>query len=148
MVKIYTDGSNVYNGKPYSYGGYGYVIINEGIVNTGGGHMPVNNKQPVTNNRAELMAIITSLENLPSYLPENPKIVKVYSDSQWCVKTINGEWKMKKNLDLWRRFNKVKKKLSEQGTILNVQWVKGHVGDEYNELADQTAGAYCKMKTP
>ena len=29
MVKIYTDGSNVYNGKPYSYGGYGYVIINE-----------------------------------------------------------------------------------------------------------------------
>lgn len=147
MIEVYTDGSNVHNGKEYSYGGYGFVIKIEDHVLEGGGTMFLNESKPVTNNRAELLAILESL-NLILELGFTDTSIQLYSDSQWCVKTINGEWSMKKNMDLWLRFNKIKKKLKVSKIDLKVEWIKGHVGNHYNEIADDIAGMYCKQARP
>ena len=148
MIKIYTDGSNVHNGKPYSYGGFAYVVVTENKHHVGGDSMSPNDKKPVTNNRAELNAIIYGLKNLSNYIDDIPKRVTVYSDSQWCVNTINGKWAMKKNLDLWRIFIKVRNEYIKLGIELNVEWVKGHAGNHYNEIADKAAGEYCRQAKP
>lgn len=147
MIEIYTDGSNVHNGFPHSYGGYGYVIkIHDELV-TGGGSMQVNKIKPVTNNRAELLAIIEALNVvLSSDLTDIS--IQLYSDSQWCVKCANGEWSMKKNIDLWTQFNKTKKECLRRNIALSIQWVKGHDGLELNEMADDIAGSYCKKAKP
>lgn len=150
MIKLiaYTDGSNTYNGYEYSFGGYGWVLLLDGVEDfylSGGGSMPVNVKQPVTNNRAELLAIISVLE----YVIDNELLlsdtIEVYSDSQLCVKCINGEWSIKKNLDLFARFNKVKKKLFDNNIKVDVKWIKGHAGHQYNEMADKLAGEYAEQ---
>lgn len=145
MIEIYTDGSNVHNGKPYSYGGYGYVIKYKDNIIENGNSMPINNKKPVTNNRAELMAIIDSMNYISKLVDEIPDKVIIYSDSQWCVKCANGEWARKKNIDLWAKFNKIKGAYNLYQIKLEIKWVKGHVGIELNELADKIAGEYCKL---
>lgn len=147
MIRIFTDGSNVWNGKPHSYGGYGYVIENNGtIVYEDGCSMPVNEKQPVTNNRAELSAIVEALY-LSSSMFSND-VIELYSDSQWCVKCANKEWALKKNLDLWMQYNKAVSRCKKKGLSVSINWVKGHIGIELNERADDLAGYYCKLAKP
>lgn len=144
MIEIYTDGSNVHNGKPYSYGGSGYIIKIGSELIKGGQSLHVNESKPVTNNRAELLAIIESLKVIKDSNLKNLSI-ELYSDSQWCVKSLNREWKLKKNLDLFSQFNKIKKDFKVKNIILTIKWVKGHDGHEYNEMADDLAGQYCKL---
>ncbi len=151
QLTAYTDGSNTYNGFEYSYGGYGWVLVlsspdePEPQLIKGGGSMPVNKLQPVTNNRAELMAIISLLE----YVHDNELFLceelNIFSDSQWCVKSISGEWSTKKNLDLFVKFGKLRKQLKANGVTINVNWIRGHAGHVYNELADDLAGAYADL---
>lgn len=148
MIEIYTDGSNVHNGKPYSYGGYGFVIkLPSGDIFEHGGKLEVNEKDPVTNNKAELMAIIKALEFVMEGKLEADHI-RIFSDSQWCVNCINKQWARKKNKDLWVQFGKKHASCIRHGHIIQVTWVKGHVGIELNEQADRVAGEYCKMAKP
>jgi len=144
---IYTDGSNVYNGKPYSYGGFGYVIVDGDDIIEGGQSMPVNKMKPVTNNRAELNAIIHALDTVLSSM-HLPSHITLYSDSQWCVKCGNGEWGKKKNIDLWAKYNKMVKALRDRDVVFELVWVKGHAGIELNERADGLAGWYCAQAKP
>jgi len=140
-MKIYTDGSNTYNGKPYSYGGYGWVMVFEDTIIKGGGSMPVNEEVPVTNNRAELMAIIHSLQTVI----DNQLFfdtININSDSQWCVQCANLKWKRIANRDLWDEYGHIIHTLRKNGVTVSVNWVRGHNGDEYNEMADQLAGEY------
>ena len=141
MIIIHTDGSNVFNGKPWSYGGYGYVIEYAGAELDGGGSMEPNLDEPVTNNRAELLAIIRSLEVLATIGVKN-ETIKVVSDSQLCVECANGNWRRKKNNDLWNEYSKVKHKLRLARNELSIEWIKGHAGHEMNERADVLAGSY------
>lgn len=131
MITIYTDGSSRGNPGP---GGYGVVMkfkehrkeISEGFRKT-------------TNNRMELLAVITGLEAIkPANAP-----VKIYSDSKYVIDSVEKGWlwnwikkdfKGKKNKDLWLRFAEIYKKHR-----VNFQWVKGHAGVEENEVCDQLA---------
>ena len=87
-IYLYTDGAASGNPGP---GGYGVVLkcgdlrkeMSGGFAHT-------------TNNRMELLAVITGLEAIRWDGAE----VKVYSDSTYVVNTINKSWKRKKNLDL------------------------------------------------
>jgi len=131
MIDIYTDGAA--KGNP-GRGGYGVVLkfknhrkeLSEGYRLT-------------TNNRMELLAVIKGLEALTTYMYP----VTLYSDSKYVVSAINEGWiekwektsfKKKKNVDLWKRFLVIRKKVQ-----LRVKWVKGHAGNPENERCDELA---------
>lgn len=122
--KLYTDGGCLKN--PDGPGGYGVIIIApDGKIEELKGGNPSS-----TNNRMEIIAAIVGLSHIPT-----GQAVKVYSDSQYVIKTMNGEFKKKKNLDLWEKLDEV---ASHQAHI-EWNWVKGHNGNLYNERCDKLA---------
>jgi ribonuclease HI len=137
MIEIYTDGSC----KPTNPGpaGYGVVVITDGVIT----HYCSSFIGEATNNVAEISGIDYSLD----YLDEIDKSwddVVIYTDSNYCVGLFTKNWNAKKNKELVK---KVRDKL-ERFPNLNIKWVKGHVGDEYNEVADRLAGdAVVSMST-
>jgi len=140
-VIIYTDGSVSGNGKPDAIGGWATILqayrIGKGMiaeVEKCGKLVYDTDNCPVTNNRAEMYGILRALESITK-----PCKVKVYSDSEWCVKTINGEYHKKTNLDLWDRLDAVIQELERIGCWVVVSWVKGHADDELNKRVDKMA---------
>ena len=129
---VYTDGAARGNPGP---GGYG-VILKWGKTEKelSGGY------RLTTNNRMELLAVITALESLKK---ANLQIV-VYSDSQYIINSIQLGWLKKwiatdfkggkKNKDLWLRYAT----LAAAHTIRLV-WVKGHADNAYNNRCDLLA---------
>lgn len=129
----YTDGS-CDNLDPKRPGGSAYIIFNEdkslfrkaskGFIGT-------------TNNRMELLAIISVVNALPK-----GSEVKIYTDSQYCIKTINSK-KPKMNLDLVNKYHQIASKLKK----VSFEWVRGHNGNIWNEECDRMAnGEYQKIK--
>lgn len=137
-ITIYTDGAASGNPGP---GGYGVVLIS-------GRHRREISAgyRLTTNNRMELMAVITGLEAL-----KNPgSTVKVYTDSRYVADAVEKGWliqweskgfKKKKNQDLWLRFLKVYRKHS-----VRFIWIKGHASNPENELCDRMAVEASKAK--
>lgn len=130
-ITLYTDGSSRGNPGP---GGYGVVLIS-------GPHRKElsNGYKLTTNNRMELLAVISGLEAL-KIIPCN---VTVYSDSKYVVDAVQKNWlfdwerkmfKKKKNMDLWVRFLDVYR-------MHNVEfiWVKGHSNNVENNRCDVLA---------
>ncbi len=92
-----------------------------------------------TNNRMELLAVITGLEALTT----KPCHVTVVSDSRYVVDAfeknwIGGwqkrQWRNVKNPDLWKRLIAVVAKHK-----VDWKWIKGHAGHAENERCDQLA---------
>ncbi|MDO4174273.1 MAG: ribonuclease HI [Eubacteriales bacterium] len=134
-VIIYTDGACSGNPGP---GGFGIILqygehrkeISQGFAET-------------TNNRMELLAVITALEAL-----KTPCDVDLYSDSKYVIDAIQKGWAVKwrskgwmrtpkepaKNPDLWER-------LLDLLDIHHVtfHWVKGHAQNENNNRCDELA---------
>jgi ribonuclease HI len=133
QVFIYTDGGASGNPGP---GGYGVVMI----ASAGKHYKELSGAfRLTTNNRMELMAVIVALETLKNEGTQ----VTIYSDSKYVVDAVVKKWvfnwvkknfKGKKNSDLWKRFLKI----YAQHEVKFV-WVKGHAGNEYNEVADKLA---------
>ncbi len=131
MITIYTDGSALGNPGP---GGYGIVMrFGDKKKEIAAGF------RKTTNNRMELLAVITALENLKT----NKYPVHVYSDSKYVIDSITKGWlsgwvkkgfKGKKNVDLWKKYLIVSKQYH-----VNFHWVKGHAGNPDNERCDRLA---------
>jgi ribonuclease HI len=130
-VTVYTDGGASGNPGP---GGYGVVLISGNHYKELSGAFRLT-----TNNRMELLAVIMALEALNSSGTD----VTIYSDSKYVVDAVKKEWifgwvkknfKGKKNPDLWKRFLKIYKEHK-----VKFVWVKGHAGNEFNEVADKLA---------
>jgi len=132
IISIYTDGSYT-QGR----GGIGIVYVyNNEIINEFFSKM---DEYPTTNNRAELLAIYTVLFNITNFEYE----YKIYSDSEYSVKTYNeyihnwlkNDFKGIKNLDIikptWELFQSISKK-----TKLSIEWVESHSDNKYNNRAD------------
>lgn len=161
-VIIYTDGS-CYNAKAIKQntkdkdgitkapGGYAAVFLDE----TGEKELMriTGGDQATTNNRMELMAVKEAL----NYLDDGTRHhVKLVSDSDYIVKTINQGW-----LDLWRKKSTqtldeviLRKRTGEivknQDLLKDIDslrkkqdiefvWTKAHVNTKYNELCDYLA---------
>ncbi len=134
-VTIYTDGACLKNPGP---GGYGAVLIHGDRVKEIAKGFP-----DTTNNRMELMAVISALEAL-----KYPCKVKIFTDSQYISKAINLGWLDKwqksgwktsnrsdvKNKDLWQQMIRLLKK-----HCVEFKWVRGHSGNRYNERCDLLA---------
>ncbi len=131
-ITIYTDGSAKGNPGP---GGYGILLMY-------GQHRKEMSQgyRLTTNNRMELLAVITALESLTkSNIP-----VTVYSDSQYVINSIQKGWLKtwiatgfkggKKNKDLWLRYHAIAARFN-----LQFVWVKGHASNPYNNRCDVLA---------
>jgi ribonuclease HI len=135
---VFTDGSCEGNPGP---GGFGWVWVDDDeIVDQGHGNDPAT-----TNNRMELAALIAAYEMLPS-----DSKVRVYSDSQLCVKTVN-EWAAGWERRGWRRKSgpianlELVKQLYSLATDhpdVGLEWIRAHDGSRWNEYADALASAY------
>ena len=136
-MEIYTDGACTGNpGK----GGFGAVLIYNGTQKEiSKGFLKT------TNNRMELMAAIEALSLL-----KEPCCVDLYSDSKYLTDAINKNWLSSWIKNGWKKADKKKvlnidlwKKLTELIETHNVTfiWVKGHAGNEFNELCDKLAVA-------
>lgn len=131
MITIYTDGAAKGNPGP---GGYGVVLKFQG-------HRKELSQgyKRTTNNRMELLAVITGLEAIK----KNGWDVLIYSDSKYVVDAVEKGWlwkwekkgfKNKKNIDLWKRFIPLHKKHN-----VKFKWLKGHAGNPENERCDYLA---------
>jgi ribonuclease HI len=133
-VIIHTDGACSGNPGP---GGWG-AIVRSGtdIREMKGG------EAATTNNRMELLAAISALESLPDATP-----AELHTDSQYVKDGITkwmNNWKRNgwrtaskepvKNVDLWKRLD-----TAAQRHHVSWHWVKGHVGHDENERADELA---------
>ena len=128
-VEIFTDGACSGNPGP---GGYGVVLRFGNIEKELSG-----GDSATTNNRMELLAIISVLFSLPK-----GSSVKIYTDSQYCIKAVKSS-NSKKNLDLLRKYHEITLGLCS----VNFEWVRGHNGNVWNEECDRMAnGEYQKLK--
>ena len=118
---VYTDGGC--NGNP-GQGAYGVLIVDE---ETGERSTYSGSFQMTTNNRMEITAVLVALK----HLPENSNIA-LYSDSQYVIKCLTGEFQRKKNVDLWHRMDQL---MADKKLYPN--WVQGHNGNPNNELCDK-----------
>ena len=123
-IYLYTDGASSGNPGP---GGYGAVLICGSLRRELSGGFALT-----TNNRMELLAVIRGLEAIRWKGAE----VRVYSDSTYVVGTVTKNWKRKKNLDLWARFDELSRDFE-----LSFHWIKGHAGHPENERCDRLAVA-------
>ncbi len=133
-VTIYTDGACSGNPGP---GGWGAILrcgTHEKEISGG--------ERETTNNRMELLGVISALELL-----KRPCRVELYTDSQYIERALNEgwlrSWKAKgwrrkggelKNIELWQRLDGL---LSQHS--VTVHWVKGHADNEYNNRCDALA---------
>lgn len=135
-VTIYTDGACSGNPGP---GGWGAILEYKGQMREMSG-----GERETTNNRMELMGVISALSAL-----KEPCSVELYTDSQYISKAINENWlkswKAKnwtrkggelKNVDLWKRLDQL---LSTHS--VSFHWVKGHADNEFNNRCDALAVA-------
>jgi len=133
-VTIYTDGACSGNPGP---GGWGAILMyGKYKKEISGG------ERLTTNNRMELISVISALEQL-----KEPCKVSLYTDSQYIVRAVNEGWlkswkargwKRKegelKNPDLWQRLAE----LLERHDVEFI-WVKGHAENAYNNRCDELA---------
>jgi ribonuclease HI len=130
-IIIYTDGASSGNPGP---GGYGVVLKY-------GRHRLEKSEgfKLTTNNRMELLAVITGLEALKK---ADSKVV-IYTDSKYVADAVEKGWvfqweskafRKKKNPDLWIRFLKIYRKHE-----VRFIWIKGHDNNPENELCDRLA---------
>ena len=96
----------------------------------------------------ELLAVITGLEAL-----KRPCKVKITSDSKYFIDAFQQKWleswqknnwktsakKPVKNVDLWQRLTN-----AMTPHEIELVWVKGHAGHEFNERCDKLAVASSK----
>jgi ribonuclease HI len=136
---VFTDGAAEGNPGP---GGWGAVLAvdNQMVAQDYG------SDAHTTNNRMELTAMVAGLKMIPGETPTN-----VYTDSQLVVNIINTwaegwkakGWKKKSsgpiaNLELVQEAYV----LAQERPFANIQWIKAHSGNRWNEYADALATAY------
>ena len=133
-VVIHTDGACSGNPGP---GGWGAIL------DSGPHRKEIKGGEAMTtNNRMELTAAIEALEAL-----KGPSDVDLYTDSSylrggitsWIKGWKRNGWKTSdkkpvKNVELWQRLEE-----AEARHIVRWHWVKGHVGHDDNERADELA---------
>ena len=133
-LKIYTDGAC--SGNP-GKGGWAAIILDEANQSSNSG-----GEKNTTNNRMELMAPIMALKKI-----KKKSEITIFTDSKyvkdgitdWIKKWKVNNWKSSnkkpvKNKDLWIKLDNACLKHK-----VTWKWVKAHVGNKYNNLADELA---------
>lgn len=124
----YSDGS-CDNLNPMRPGGSAYIIMdeNENIIKK-----KSKGFIGTTNNRMELLAVISIVNSLP-----NNSTVTIHTDSQYCIKAIRARYP-KANIDQIRLYHKL---CREKNITVYLNWVRGHANNKYNNECDSMANA-------
>lgn len=147
-VNAWTDGAC--SGNP-GVGGWGVVIEADGHE-----QMRISGYElESTNNRMELTAMLKAITSIISMSKKSDKKradVVIMSDSAYVVNSISNGWLLKwskngwrtkqgavKNRELWEKTNELLSKARRMHCNIKLVKVKGHAGNEMNELADRLA---------
>ncbi len=136
VIIVSTDGSCLRN--PGGAIGWAWIAHESGRFDSGGAATG-------TNQIAELTALLRAIEAHPG---DEPLLIE--SDSQYAIRCasewVDG-WKRKgwrtasggavKNLELIQAIDRA---IAERPGPVRFRWVRGHVGNQFNERADQLAG--------
>lgn len=142
-VRVFTDGACSGNPGP---GGWGFMLL-----------LPDKNIRKhgyelyTTNNRMELTAVIKALEKAKGAGYNN---IEIHSDSSYVVNGVLHKWTdtwianrwrtssggTVKNKDLWLKLTELLGNGKSKCSI-TFHKVKGHVGNTFNEIADEEAKA-------
>jgi ribonuclease HI len=138
---IFTDGAARGNPGP---GGWGAILATQDFVTELGG-----GEQHTTNNRMELLAVISALESIP-----REHEMTIYTDSayvlngatRWIVGWKKNKWQTSQkenvlNRDLWERLAAVTAR-----KIIDWKLLKGHAGISANERCDVIATSFADKK--
>lgn len=138
---IYTDGSCRSNGNPDAIGGFGVVAVDE----EKGLYTYAHQEIGTTNNRQELKAVLYAMLNFgekdffaPTVYCDSAYVVNTFND--WMFRWADNNWKTStnktpENLDLIQNYYE----WYQKGYRINLQKIKGHSGNKWNELADRLA---------
>lgn len=144
LLEFYTDGA--YSSKS-EMGGWAAICLEDGmIIDEQTGYEPYS-----TNNRMELMAILSAFENINTVETTQTKVI-VYTDSAYAANAFNQAWYQSwlkngwktadrqdvKNQDIWHRLVALYIKLKAKYNLEIVR-VKGHSGNKWNSYADALA---------
>lgn len=151
-LEFYTDGA--FSSKT-EMGGWAAVCVEDGnVIDTQSGYEPYS-----TNNRMELTAFLSALENADTIETGNTKVT-IYTDSAYIANCFNQNWYVKwmsngwrtsdkqdvKNQDLWRRIVALYIKLKER-LDLSIVKVKSHSSNKWNNYVDLLAQRErCKLE--
>ena len=136
-VTLYTDGACSGNPGP---GGWGAILEFNGIEKELSG-----GESSTTNNRMELMAVISGLQAL-----KEPCRVELYSDSKYVIDGLSKGWAMGWQKNGWRKADKKPALNPDLWEILltltkkhqlTYHWVKGHADNPKNNRCDELAVA-------
>lgn len=148
-LEIYTDGSCRPN--PGKGGAASIIVKNDKIISKRYYH-----KKQTTNQEMELVGMMLGLNNLRTYVQDNPEIygyrVQIFTDSRYVRDGImfwmkdwkkngwrNGKDVEVKNLNMWKSIDELLTMLDNFKIRLRFHWIKGHNGNKYNEIVDKEA---------
>lgn len=125
-ITAYTDGSALNNGSPDSGCGWACKLIYKGREK-----MKSGSNKGKTNNQMEMTAVLEVMRSIK----DKSIPVEIFSDSKYVVETLKGNYKIKKNVDLWDTI------LAEKEKFENIKflWVKGHDKNQHNIDVDRRA---------
>jgi ribonuclease HI len=149
ISSIFTDGTCINNGRPNAYAGYGIYFMNKAFEDSSQPFL----LEPITNNRAEIYAIIRALRGIIKHPTHFDNEITIYSDSQYAIKSIKGLYRSKMNLDLVNKGKKMYEKIKHKTSIKHVKAHTGRkdflsIGNHYaDKLANLGAEKALGMKT-
>ena len=144
LLEFYTDGA--WSSKS-EMGGWAAICVEDGdIIDTQSGKEPYS-----TNNRMELTAFLSALENIDTIETGHTKVI-IYTDSayvsncfnqKWYVNWMKNGWRTSdrqevKNQDLWTRIIALYIKLKDRFN-LEILKVKSHGSNKWNNYVDLLA---------
>lgn len=135
IITLYTDGACSGNPGP---GGWACVLVWNGVERGLSGY-----NLNTTNNAMELQAVVEGLKLL-----KGKSNISITSDSKYIVDSLTKGW-----LENWirkgevREFNSTRPNGDTWWMLYNllkmhnwqINWVKGHAGNKYNEMCDKMA---------
>lgn len=142
LLHIFTDGACTNNGKKNANAAWGALVVSDigyVVLDRFSGAVPI--REPQTNQRAELRALLRGLEIADEKLKSDRELTKVqiWSDSEYSIKCASvwgPTWKQRgwkkqggdiQHLDLVQQLVLGTQKL---GRSIEYKWLKGHKGGE------------------
>lgn len=125
-ITAYTDGSALSNGSSDSGCGWACKLIYKGHEK-----MKSGGDKGKTNNVMEMTAVLQAMKSIT----DKSIPVEVFSDSKYVVETLNGNFKIKKNVELWQEL------MVEKGKFADIKFVlvRGHDKNVHNNDVDRRA---------